>query len=155
MLAASSTAEFDSMTASTQTELALIPHTYEGQVVRQRSGDGYVNATALCKAAERAFADYNRNATTKAFLNELAAEVGIPITELVQSLTGGNPALQGTWVHPQVAIHLAQWLSPKFAVRVTQWVYDWMSGLGRRVAGFPGANLVCLRQRPGWLFLRL
>jgi hypothetical protein len=39
--------------------------------------------------------------------------------------------LQGTWVHPQVAIHLAQWLSPKFAVQVTKWVYEWMSGKGQ------------------------
>lgn len=36
--------------------------------------------------------------------------------------------MQGTWVHPQVAIHLAQWLSADFAVRVSRWVFDWMSG---------------------------
>lgn len=41
------------------------------------------------------------------------------------------PELQGTWVHPQVAIHLASWLSPDFAVAVTQWVFDWMSGKSR------------------------
>ena len=40
--------------------------------------------------------------------------------------------MQGTWVHPQVAIHLAQWLSPQFAVKVTQWVFDWMNGGGVR-----------------------
>ena len=58
----------------------------------------------------------------------LSAEVGIPTSELIQSMKGGDIRFQGTWVHPQVAIHLAQWLSPKFAVQVTQWVYDWMSG---------------------------
>ena len=36
--------------------------------------------------------------------------------------------MQGTWVHPQVAINLAQWLSPKFAVLVSKWVFEWMSG---------------------------
>lgn len=61
--------------------------------------------------------------------------MGFPITELVQSIQGGNPTLQGTWVHPQVAIHLAQWLSPKFAVQVTKWVFDWMSGK------VPGGNM--------------
>lgn len=30
---------------------------------------------------------------------------------LVQSIVGGIPELQGTWVHPQIAIHLAQWLN--------------------------------------------
>ena len=41
---------------------------------------------------------------------------------------GGNPRLQGTWVHPQVAINLGQWLSPAFAVKVSKWVFDWMEG---------------------------
>jgi hypothetical protein len=82
----------------------------------------------MCKAANREFKHYNENRTTREFVAELSREVGIPTTELIQSLTGGNPQLQGTWVHPQVAIHLAQWLSPKFAVMVTEWVYDWMSG---------------------------
>lgn len=117
------------MTDTQQPSLSLIPHTYQGQIVRLRSRDGYVNATAMCKASDKQFKHYNENAGTKDFVNELASEVGIPATELIQSVTGGNPALQGTWVHPQVALHLAQWLSPKFAVRVTQWVYEWMSGL--------------------------
>lgn len=44
---------------------------------------------------------------------------------------GNNKGLnkeRGTYVHPKVAIHLAQWLSPKFAVFVTEVVFDWMSG---------------------------
>jgi len=31
----------------------------------------------------------------------------------------------GTWVHPRVAIHVAQWISPQFAVKVTEWVEEW------------------------------
>lgn len=117
------------MEEPTQTELALIDHTYRGQVVRLRSCDGYVNATAMCKVAGKFWADYRRLGSTAEFLEELSAEVGIPITELIQSVNGGNPALQGTWVHPQVAINLAQWASGRFAVQVTRWIYDWMLGL--------------------------
>ncbi|MDB5462671.1 MAG: hypothetical protein JWP23_1060 [Phenylobacterium sp.] len=116
------------MSEPQQQSLALIPHTYEGQIVRQRSGDGYVNATALCTAAGKLFGHYYENDRTIEFVKELSSDIGKPITELVQIVRGGNPALQGTWVHPQVAIHLAQWLSPKFAVQVTQWVYEWLSG---------------------------
>jgi len=43
-------------------------------------------------------------------------------------MSGGDHRLQGTWVHPQVAINLGQWVSPAFAVQVSQWVYDWMTG---------------------------
>ncbi|WP_279597960.1 KilA-N domain-containing protein [Methylobacterium sp. J-067] len=54
----------------------------------------------------------------------LSSALGIPIAELIPLLSGGDPRLQHTWVHPQVAIHLAQWLSPAFAEKVAGWVYD-------------------------------
>jgi hypothetical protein len=111
-----------------QIPLPLVRYKFEKEIIHQRVKDGYVNATAMCRVAGKLFADYNRLATTKAFLDALSSDMGIPISELVQSIKGGNPELQGTWVHPQVAIHLAQWLSPKFAVQVTKWVFDWMSG---------------------------
>ena len=111
-----------------QFQLATIDRVAENEMIRQRVSDGYVNATAMCKAAGKLMGDYSRLSTTKAFIAELSSVMGIPITGLVQIIQGGPPHLQGTWVHPQVAIHLAQWLSPKFAVLVTGWVYEWMSG---------------------------
>jgi hypothetical protein len=30
------------------------------------------------------------------------------------------------WVHPQVAINIAQWISPQFDVKVSAWVYEAM-----------------------------
>lgn len=64
-------------------------------------------------------------------MDALSAEVGIPTSGLVQSISGGVPAEQGTWVHPQVATHLAQWASPRFAVLVSKWVLEWMTGADR------------------------
>jgi len=110
-----------------QLSLPLIRRQVDNALVDQRSEDGYINATAMCQAVGKAFADYRRNATTEAFLAELSADMGIPISELIQVLKGGNGP-QGTWVHPDVAIHLAQWLSPKFAVAVAKWVREWMAG---------------------------
>jgi hypothetical protein len=109
-----------------QLSLALIPHKVGAEIISLRAKDGYVNATAMCKAANKMWADYRRLRTTEEFLAELESDMGIPISELIQSLKGGNPELQGTWVHPQVAIHLAQWLSPRFAVMVSRWVYEWV-----------------------------
>ena len=107
-----------------------IEHSIDGgEVVPQRPTDGYINATLLCQNAGKRFNDYHRLGQTKAFLSELSAETGIPVSGLVQVIKGGNDKLnQGTWVHPRVAIHLGQWLSPKFAVQVSQWVFDWMQG---------------------------
>lgn len=113
-----------------QLPLDLIHHESDGAVIDQRTGDGYINATALCKASGKLWSDYRRNATTVAFLAELEADMGYPISDLVHSIKGGEPSLQGTWVHPQVAVNLGAWLSPKFAVKVSKWVADWMSGKG-------------------------
>ena len=46
--------------------------------------DKYVNATAMCKAVDKEFKHYNALQTTKNFVEEL----------------------RGSWIHPQVAIHL-------------------------------------------------
>ena len=105
-----------------------IDHNTDGELIYQRVKDGYINATAMCRANNRKMNDYTRLDTTKPFIQELTAVTGIPATELIQRIKGGTPHLQGTWVHPQVAIHLAQWLSPKFAVLITKLVMDWMSG---------------------------
>lgn len=108
--------------------LAIISREVEKNVINQRLMDGYINATALCKAAGKDFYDYDRLKSTKEFLQELSNESGIHGSALTQIIRGGNPHNQGTWVHPQVAINLAQWASPKFAVLVSKWIFEWMHG---------------------------
>lgn len=112
-----------------QFNLPLIPHPVGDAIVEQRSSDGYINATALCAAAGKRWHNYVRNETSGQFLRALEAKTRIRVIELIQEVrsTSGAPS---TWVHPKVAIHLAQWLSADFAVQVSEWVYDWMSGKG-------------------------
>jgi KilA domain-containing protein len=43
------------MSDSRQFSLRLIGHSYEGEVIQQRARDGYINATAMCKAAGKHF----------------------------------------------------------------------------------------------------
>lgn len=109
-----------------QLQAGFVDRLADNDIISQRVSDGYINATAMCKSVGKLIADYGRLASTNAFLEELSSDTGIPISELVQSIRGGNPQFQGTWVHPQVAIHLAQWLSPKFAVLVSKWVFEWV-----------------------------
>ena len=107
----------------------FIEHHVEGAIIPQRSRDGYINATLLCQRAEKRFHDYSRSKQTIAFIDELSSKAGIPVLDLVQTIKGGNNRLAlGTWVHPKVAINLAQWLSPAFAVQVSDWIFEWMSG---------------------------
>lgn len=111
-----------------QLQLACIDREVDCEHINQRLVDGYINATALCKASGKNLADYLRLKTTKEFQEELSSDMGIPTSTLIQLVKGGTPQFQGTWVHPQVAIHLAQWASPKFAVLVSKWVFEWMQG---------------------------
>ena len=115
-----------------ENEFMFIEHNVEECTINQRAFDGYINATALCKACNKLFADYRRLKTTEEFLKELSSDMEIPISDLIQVIKGGIPDAQGTWVHPQVAINLAQWASPKFAVFVSKWVFEWMSGVNKR-----------------------
>ena len=120
-----------------QAELPLIPRAVQDRLIHQRAIDGYINATAMCQAVGKQMNDYLRLKSTKGFLEALAPATGIPAAELIQRVMGGNPEVRGTWVHPHVAIHLAQWLSPEFAVQVTQWVFEWINGQANRRARLP------------------
>lgn len=100
----------------------------DGQLVAQRMADGYVNATAMCKTCGKRMNDYLETKAAKEFLAELSLDTGILVSDLVIITKGGRIELQGTWVHPDVAINLGQWCSPKFAVAVARWVRDWMAG---------------------------
>jgi hypothetical protein len=91
-----------------------------GAVIRQRRADRYLDATAMCKAGGKLWNNYWQNSGTKKFVETLGLTTGIPAVKLVQSEMGRY--IGGTWVHPQVAYHLAQWISPTFAVAVSGWL---------------------------------
>lgn len=83
--------------------------------------DGYINATKLCKAGKKKFHDWIRLNTTKELIDSLSLTVGIPAVRLIESSEG---RYGGSWIHPDLAIHLAQWLSPSFAVQVSLWIKE-------------------------------
>lgn len=110
-----------------QYSLVLIQHEVNNSIIEQRSSDGYINASELCKAAGKRWHNYLRDEPNGHFLRALESKTRISAADLIQEVidASGIPAI---WVHPKVAIHLAQWLSADFAVQVSEWVYEWMSG---------------------------
>jgi cell division protein FtsB len=106
-----------------------------GYQIENRESDGYINVTNLCKAGGKKFNDWKRLNKTDDFLRELSGSIGNPIDQIIQTGTGSKFTVTGipaavqnsnTWVHPQVAINIAQWISPKFDVKVSAWVYEIM-----------------------------
>ena len=97
--------------------------TLNNVVISSRPIDHYVNATHLCQAGGKKFNDWFRLDTTKELINELSAVAGIPVSGLVDTKHGGNnKTAQGSWIHPDLSIQLAQWISPKFAIQVSKWI---------------------------------
>lgn len=97
--------------------------TLNNVVISSRPIDHYVNATQLCQAGGKKFNDWFRLDTTKELMNELESEAGIPASLLVESNRGRTSKYtQGSWIHPDLSIQLAQWISPKFAIQVSKWI---------------------------------
>ena len=107
---------------------------WAGTPITRRQADGYVNATAMCQANGRLWADYQRLDRTQDYLSALrdhlswtpedsSAQISpcLDAPELVISIKGGTPELQGTWIHPLLAVDLARWISPRFAVWMDGW----------------------------------
>jgi hypothetical protein len=111
---------------TSESEYVLKPlEVCDGYIIENREEDNYINVTNLCKAGKKQFKHWKELERTKAFLQVLSSSVVIPTVELIKYNIGGNGE-RHTWVHPQVAINIAQWISPHFDVKVSSWVYEVM-----------------------------
>jgi len=60
-----------------------ITHEEDDQLIYMRTQDGYVNATAMCKAAGKEWSNYAQLESTKRFINTLSMSLGISQGRLV------------------------------------------------------------------------
>jgi predicted GIY-YIG superfamily endonuclease len=93
-----------------------------GTVIQARTSDGYINSTQICKAAGKKFSHWSSLDSTKELINVLSSNAGIPALDLVHTQIGGDHS--GSWVHPDLAVQLAQWCSPVFAIQVSRWIRE-------------------------------
>jgi hypothetical protein len=93
--------------------------------IKHRDEDGFINVTDLCKAGGKQFNDWKRLQKTQDYLKVLSKQTGNPVGTLINTEQTSNTN-KTTWVHPQVAINIAQWISSKFDVMVSAWVYEVM-----------------------------
>lgn len=92
--------------------------------------DGYIYATKLCRVGGKEISNWLRLAEVKELISRLEDKMSIlrceERKELVEIAKGGNISKyqQGTWVHPDLGIHLSQWINPAFALQVSKWVRE-------------------------------
>lgn len=106
---------------------ALQSRSWNGTPITRRSTDGYVNATAMCKANGKRWSDYRESDRCQRYLDALSELTEIPVVSLYQAVEGRNG---GTYVHARVAVDLARWISPEFAVWMDGWFLEELSGAG-------------------------
>ena len=91
--------------------------------------DGFINATAMCKAGGKQFKNWYRLDSTKELIEELDNKLKKSVahiwaTKIVDIIQGGSAKLQGSWIHPDLAVHLAMWISPTFGIQVSGWIRE-------------------------------
>lgn len=102
-----------------------------GIVVEQRLIDGFINGTAMCVAHGKFLPNWFRNLETIDFIAALAddlevnhanshdssiASIAAAYPDLI-TVRRGSPSMGGgTWIHPDLAVPLAQWCNPRFSL---------------------------------------
>ena len=96
----------------------LVTRAWNGTPIARRTTDGYVNATAMCKANGKRWSDFRESDRCQRYLDALAETTGIPVFDLVESSRGQGG---GTFVHPDLATEVARWIDDRFAVFINVW----------------------------------
>ena len=94
--------------------------------------DGFINATELCKAGGKEFKHWNSLESTKLLIQTLEQDeilkVGIPTFKNTDPVFKSVDSQKGrygcSWIHPDLAVQLAQWISPTFSLKVSRWVRE-------------------------------
>jgi len=93
-----------------------------------RSEDGYINAKQLCQAGNKQFNDWYKLKSTKELIdvlrkNEEKVNMETSISQFVDIKKNNSANFeQNIWIHPDLAIQLAQWISPEFTLQVSRWI---------------------------------
>lgn len=110
---------------------SLVTRSWNGHAIQRRRADGYVNATAICRAAGKHWKNYAQLLRSAEYIRALEGSAGIPADLLAQTVVTGHNHARGTWVHPRLAVDLARWISPEFAVWMDGWILEELEAKAR------------------------
>jgi len=87
-----------------------------GGSVFQFDGRGWVNATGAAASYSKRPVDWLRLPGTKRYIDALCRRNEVGFSHFVQTHRGGDLSIQGTWIHPKLAVMFARWLDIEFAI---------------------------------------
>jgi hypothetical protein len=87
--------------------------------------DGYIFATQLCKVAGKQLSKWKNSPETKKLIERLKVICSLGISQLIEVYKGKTSKYeQGTWIHPDLGLSLAQWCSTDFLLQVSKWMKE-------------------------------
>lgn len=110
----------------------------DDSAIEQRKGDGYINATRLCKihgdrtGERKEPSEWLSNKSTKSIIEKLSSVTGIPGQLLATTKQRGVG--QGTWLHPRLAVRFTMWLDEEFSLQIEDLVQTWIKSDATRKA---------------------
>lgn len=121
-------------------QLSLFGNPFQSLINDNTRDDEWVNATKWCQHYNKNWYEFSRSKETKAFIRSLQKRLkqsqvnsgnGSKVTTgkiaVVNSINKGRAGSE-TWVHPLVAIKLAEWLDPEFDVYVKETFKAYLDG---------------------------
>lgn len=140
--------------------LQVISHRFDESIIEQRVNDGFINATSMCVAHNKMIADWLDNKDTfelfLVLMNELnsnkvnslnsykstlsATKYAKLFPELIVVKQGSPEFGGGVWLHPDLALQLAQWCNKSFAIQVSKWIRQWMTTRYNPIADIDRVN---------------
>ena len=125
-------------------ELLNFCRAVNGVRVEQRTDNGFINGTAMCTAHNKDVSDWLKTEDTWDLAIALADDMGLSpksrksgnsnytrvsatFPDLVKVKRGSPENGGGTWLHPDLAMQLAQWCNKRFAIQVSRWIREWLT----------------------------
>ena len=120
-------------------EAVEFPLVINSIIIGTRISDGFVNATQMCKAGGKKFANWYSLVGTKELIRDVESDIAITASQFldtnssisqynfksVEVIKGNSSKFkQGSWIHPDLAMQLAQWISSTFARKVSKWMRE-------------------------------
>jgi hypothetical protein len=118
--------KYEKYDSDDETELAIEIREYleldSNSIIEYRDHDGFINVTNLCKMIDEEFNIWKCK-RGKIFLKFLSSNIKIPISKLMKyevNLTHDK----SIWVHPYIAVNLAQFIDPESEVKIIDWIHE-------------------------------
>lgn len=107
-------------------QLSLFGNPFQSLINDNTRDDEWVNATKWCQHYNKDWYEFSRSKETKAFIKAIEQKFGNGNFPVSKKERNGKQWIM--WIHPLLAIKLAEWLDPEFDVYVKETFKAYLDG---------------------------